>query len=248
MTTLVPVLLCAAAVAVAMARPRSGARLEEVLQVPVPHPPPEQEASTLSSGLVRAACVLAAGAVALVVGGPVGVALALLLVLAGPRGVAMLQPDPAVLDDEAAALDLPLALDLLSACLVGGAGLQDAARVVGRSVAGPCGARLERVAQALALGVPPSQAWSHLGTGDGTAGAVARALSRSAEGGAPVAATVARAASTAREASAAAATRRARRAGVLAVAPLGLCFLPAFLLLGVVPAVVGLAAPLLAGF
>jgi hypothetical protein len=42
-----------------------------------------------------------------------------------------------------------------------------------------------------------------------------------------------------------AAEQAARRVGVLAVAPLGLCFLPAFLLLGVVPVVVGLAGPLL---
>ncbi len=39
----------------------------------------------------------------------------------------------------------------------------------------------------------------------------------------------------------------AERAGVLAVAPLGLCFLPAFVLLGVVPVVAGLVGPLLAG-
>ena len=43
-----------------------------------------------------------------------------------------------------------------------------------------------------------------------------------------------------------AAEQAARRVGVLAVAPLGLCFLPAFVLLGVVPVVVGLAGPLLA--
>ncbi|HZY74813.1 MAG TPA: type II secretion system F family protein, partial [Jatrophihabitantaceae bacterium] len=34
---------------------------------------------------------------------------------------------------------------------------------------------------------------------------------------------------------------RANRAGVLAMAPLGLCFLPAFLCLGIVPTVVGIA-------
>ena len=43
-----------------------------------------------------------------------------------------------------------------------------------------------------------------------------------------------------------AAEQAARRVGVLAVAPLGLCFLPAFVLLGVVPVVIGLAGPLLA--
>ena len=38
---------------------------------------------------------------------------------------------------------------------------------------------------------------------------------------------------------------RAERAGVLVTGPLGLCFLPAFLALGIVPVVVGLAGPLL---
>jgi len=37
-----------------------------------------------------------------------------------------------------------------------------------------------------------------------------------------------------------AAQAAARRAGVLAVGPLGLCFLPAFVLVGVVPLVAGL--------
>ncbi|MCW2777557.1 MAG: hypothetical protein JWN17_1282, partial [Frankiales bacterium] len=57
---------------------------------------------------------------------------------------------------------------------------------------------------------------------------------------------VARLAADARAEARSAAEQRARRAGVLAVAPLGLCFLPAFVLLGVVPVVVGLAGPLLA--
>ena len=67
-------------------------------------------------------------------------------------------------------------------------------------------------------------------------------MSRAAVGGAPVAAAVQQVAEDARREAAAAAERAARRAGVLAVGPLGLCFLPAFLLLGVVPAVIGLAA------
>jgi pilus assembly protein TadC len=37
---------------------------------------------------------------------------------------------------------------------------------------------------------------------------------------------------------------RARSAGVKAVVPLGLCFLPAFVLLGIVPAIVGIAKTL----
>ncbi len=38
---------------------------------------------------------------------------------------------------------------------------------------------------------------------------------------------------------------RAQRAGVLITAPLGLCFLPAFLVLGVAPVVIGLAGEVL---
>ncbi len=39
----------------------------------------------------------------------------------------------------------------------------------------------------------------------------------------------------------------AERAGVLIAGPLGLCFLPAFLCLGIVPVVLGLAGRLLGG-
>lgn len=45
-----------------------------------------------------------------------------------------------------------------------------------------------------------------------------------------------------RTAAARAAHVRVRRAGVLATAPLGLCFLPAFVLIGVVPVVIGLTS------
>ncbi|MEY2249068.1 hypothetical protein AB8A21_40145, partial [Streptomyces sp. BF23-18] len=43
------------------------------------------------------------------------------------------------------------------------------------------------------------------------------------------------------------ATARARRAAVMVTAPVGLCFLPAFLAIGVLPVVIGLAGGLLRG-
>jgi pilus assembly protein TadC len=48
-----------------------------------------------------------------------------------------------------------------------------------------------------------------------------------------------------REQAAAAAEALAHRAGVLVLLPLALCFLPAFVCLGVLPTVVGLAVPAL---
>ena len=58
---------------------------------------------------------------------------------------------------------------------------------------------------------------------------------------------VVRLAEQAREGARVRGQQAAERAGVLAVGPLGLCFLPAFVLLGVVPVVAGLVGPLLAG-
>ena len=207
--------------------------------------------------------MLAAAAVALVVPGLAGMVVAACTGLLGPRALGRLAPPADRADADAVAAGLPLALDLLAACLAGGAGLEGAAAAVGAAVADPCGNRFRRVAGALALGAPAAEAWlllaapgSEVGVGfrrgtgpDSTspARAAARALARAGEGGAPVAASVRRIAATARAEAAAHSRRRARHAGVLAVLPLGLCFLPAFVLVGVVPAVAGLAGPVLAG-
>jgi pilus assembly protein TadC len=74
-----------------------------------------------------------------------------------------------------------------------------------------------------------------------------RALGRALDSGAPVATTVAAVADEQRRRRRWAAEAAARRAGVLAVAPLALCFLPAFVLLGVVPVVLSIAADVLGG-
>jgi pilus assembly protein TadC len=58
---------------------------------------------------------------------------------------------------------------------------------------------------------------------------------------------VARLAADARAERGRAATARARRAGVLITLPLGLCFLPAFLVVGVLPVVIGLAGGMVNG-
>jgi pilus assembly protein TadC len=68
---------------------------------------------------------------------------------------------------------------------------------------------------------------------------------RAAASGAPVAETLTRLADDSRAAARVAAVTAARRVGVQVVAPLGLCFLPAFVLLGIVPVIAGLAADVL---
>ncbi|MGE5763678.1 MAG: type II secretion system F family protein [Mycobacterium leprae] len=69
-----------------------------------------------------------------------------------------------------------------------------------------------------------------------------RVLARVADTGAPLAAALGEAAREQRERATLTAEERARSAGVYAVAPLGLCFLPAFVLVGAVPVVAGLLA------
>ena len=199
----------------------------------------------MSSSVVRAACLLAGLAVWALLGGLPGVAAGAVVVLFGPQALARFEGDRD--DGPAVVADLPLALDLLAACLLGGASISEAVRAVAAALSGPCGERLERVAAALAVGSTPAQAWVALGDDRGPTGAAARALARAADGGAPVAIGVQRVAEEVRREAAGRAESAARRAGVLSVAPLGLCFLPAFMLVGVVPAVVGLAGPLLRG-
>jgi len=194
-------------------------------------------------------------AVALLLTPPTGLLLGLAVVALGPRLLARLEPAGARERRDQLAAELPLVLDLLAACLAGGASLTEAARAVAAAVPGPAGERMANVCSLLAVGSAPAQAWAELTNGPGgrartqdtdPLAPAARALGRAAEGGAPVADAVARLAADARAQARAQGEQAARRVGVLVVAPLGLCFLPAFVLLGVVPVVAGLVGPLLA--
>ncbi|MFJ6408269.1 type II secretion system F family protein [Streptomyces hydrogenans] len=139
---------------------------------------------------------------------------------------------------------LPLAADLLAACASAGAGPGEAAEAVGRSMGGPLGERLLRTAAELRLGGEPARVWARFGAIPGAEG-LARCLERAGASGAPAADAVARHAAVLRASAARTATARARRAQVLISAPVGLCFLPAFLAVGVAPVVIGLARGLL---
>ncbi|WP_307815581.1 type II secretion system F family protein [Streptomyces sp. 7-21] len=139
---------------------------------------------------------------------------------------------------------LALAMGLLAACLEAGAAPERAAAAVGASLEGPVAAALRRAAAELRLGGEPAAVWRAVGRLPGAAG-LARRLELSQTSGAPVAEVVAREAAECRARRLRAAQARARRAGVYVTAPLGLCFLPAFLLLGVAPVLLGLARELL---
>ncbi|MFI6287381.1 type II secretion system F family protein [Streptomyces sp. NPDC051018] len=141
---------------------------------------------------------------------------------------------------------LPLAADLLAACVSAGAGPREAAEAVGESLGGPLGERLLTTAAELRLGGEPARAWGGFARIPGAL-ELARCLERADTTGAPAAEAVSRLARRLRAARSRAAMAHARRAQVLITAPVGLCFLPAFLAVGVAPVVIGLARGLIGG-
>ncbi|WP_245666250.1 type II secretion system F family protein [Actinomadura latina] len=140
--------------------------------------------------------------------------------------------------------DLPVAVDLLAACLRGGAPWHDAVAAVAEAVGGPLGDELRAVSVQIRLGADPAEAWLAL-TSEPMLAPLARTAVRAESTGAALAPSLSRLARDQRRVARTAAAARARAAGIRALAPLGLCFLPAFVLLGVVPAIAGIAATIL---
>jgi pilus assembly protein TadC len=140
--------------------------------------------------------------------------------------------------------DLPLAADLMVACLRAGQPISGAIGVTVEAIGGPLGDRLAWVNGQLRLGAAPESAWQVLAS-ERSLAPLARTMSRAALSGAPVADVLTRLADDSRQAARAASSAAAQRVGVQAVAPLGLCFLPAFVFLGIIPVVAGLAGEVL---
>lgn len=148
---------------------------------------------------------------------------------------------------------LASAIDLLAVCLRAGMPASSALRAVATVVAGrsevadgadegidPAAVVFARVAAASELGSDPASAWERW-IGHPVYGPLARALVVTGESGSAVAARLEGVANQLRTAAQQRATVGVQRAGVALMAPLGLCFLPAFVCLGVGPVVVGIA-------
>lgn len=99
--------------------------------------------------------------------------------------------------------------------------------------------RFHDAATAVLAGADPQAAWGALALDEATA-PLAAAVIRAERTGAPAAATVGRAARELREAAADALAAEVRTVAVRATAPLTLCFLPAFVFLGVLPTALSL--------
>lgn len=131
---------------------------------------------------------------------------------------------------------VPVFVDLVVAGLRAGRPPAQAVRVAAEAVGAP-------MRDAVLPCLPFDGDWRMLAAHP-VLGRLGRALQRSAYSGAPVTDTVARLAEELRRDTRSRAEDRARRVAVRTVGPLGACFLPAFLLVGVVPTIVSAFAAL----
>lgn len=141
----------------------------------------------------------------------------------------------------------PLALaagwDLLAAGLRAGLPVPVTVRSVADEFTGTAANALRKVADLLALGADPVSAWEPALLHPETA-ELARAARRTARTGSGLAAVADDLAVETRATAGDHAQARAQRAAVWVTAPLGGCFLPAFLCLGVLPVVTGMVRQL----
>jgi Flp pilus assembly protein TadB len=177
-----------------------------------------------------------AGRIGLLLALPVGLA-----VLAGSRRLTAGNRQP--FDRQAMAF----LLDLLAAVLRAGSPTDQAIEAVALSVREYGGDSLARVMEPLGvvgrllrLGTEPKLAWSMLDQLPELA-PVTAAGRRCADSGARLAGALADTAEQLRAEHTQLALVRAQRTGVWALLPLGCCFLPAFVCIGIVPVVVGVA-------
>jgi pilus assembly protein TadC len=149
--------------------------------------------------------------------------------------------EPSVAED---VLSVAGALDLMALALGSGVPLVNAVDEVAAHCGPIVAGQLRRVVAALRWGVEDGRAWDELPVIWRPAG---QAVALAGMAGVPPAGLLKRAAADMRRAEQRRIEEATGRLSVLVVIPLGLCFLPAFALLTVVPVIAALAGDLLGG-
>lgn len=203
-------------------------------RVPVPAPVPTEDVGRLRRLRYAVAPAVLLGTWVLL-GGAVGVVAGLLAGWLCWRVLGSAEGPAAVLRREQLARDLPAAVDLLASCLQAGSSLDASLLTVADALGGPVAEELRGVHHRLALGVAPADAWAGLEAHE--LRPLVRAVLRAHESGAGVSEAVTRLAADLRERARSEVLARASAVEVQAAGPLAACFLPAFLLLAVVPLV-----------
>lgn len=232
------VVLLAAGAAALLVPARPGA------EPPSPPVAPPVPSTPEPEGLVRRGrwwwAALAGAGVAAFVGGPLalpaGLAAGAVVLVVAQR----IEPGVVRARREEVRRDLPHVVTLLAAALRSGAAPPDAVDLVCRALPGAAAERLVPVAARLRLGGDPVAVWAALGV-DPELAPLGRTLARAQRTGAPIVGAVERLGEELARRGRAEVEDRARAIGVRAAVPLGLCLLPSFLVLGIVPLAVSLA-------
>ena len=190
--------------------------------------------------------LLAGAGATVLVGGVPGLVGAVAAGVATWVGIGRAEPPESRRRRESVRRDLPHVVTLLGSALSGGAAPGVAIGLVCQALPGAAAARLEPLAARLDLGADPAQVWADLAR-DRELGGLGRTLARAHDSGTPVVAAVQRLADDLAAEARADVEDRARAVGVKAALPLGLCLLPAFVLIGIVPLVAGLLGELSLG-
>jgi Flp pilus assembly protein TadB len=183
-------------------------------------------------------CVVGGGVVGLAFGGPVSMLVGAVAGAGASVAIGRLEPAAVRRDREWVTAQLPLALDLLAACTAAGRSVDGSLTAVADAMGGPLAAPFRVVAHRLVLGDDPATGWASMVERPELA-RLGRTMARAMVSGAPVTSTLLRLAEDQRRDRRWANERRARSVGVRAAGPLAVCFLPAFLVVGVIPTVVG---------
>lgn len=189
------------------------------------------------------AAAIAGVAAVWLIGGAVGFVAGAGVVAGAWYGLGRLEPAARKRERERVVAMLPLAADLMTTALSAGCPPAVAAETVGAAIGGPLGRALIDAAAAANVGVEPGVAWADLAA-EPAVRPLARALTAAMTRGTSPSPVLERVSADARDAARWAGEARARSLGARAAAPLGLCFLPAFVLVGVVP-VIATSGPLL---
>lgn len=187
----------------------------------------------------RAAAVLAGVGLWAMFGGVAGASLGIAVAVVGPRALATMETKSTRVRRQRLEAAAPQVADLLAVCLEAGTTMPSALRAVSQTCTEPAANILRMAVGRLELGADPGTTWAALGT-EAAFAPIARAVGRSEESGAPLADVLLAVADELRQLHRAKIEAAAKSVGVRAVGPLGACFLPAFMLLGVVPLVASL--------
>jgi pilus assembly protein TadC len=201
-------------------------------------PRPARPRSSSAADLRPPAIVGVAIGAWLLVGGVPGLVVGLVAAAVARQVLAGAETTPARREREEVERTLPHLVDLLASTLRAGAEPVAGLAQVCAALPGPAADRLAPVVERARWG-SGSDAWAAIAQ-DQALAPLARALLRSQTTGASVLQAVERLADELELESLARAEDAARRVGVAAAIPLGLCLLPAFMLLGVVPTVASL--------